>query len=54
MEIDNTNALRDNKKLLSYKIHSLANTNTMFKNTLDECLNKPKSKLFSNKHQLPK
>ena len=50
MKIHNTNALRGNKKSLSYKIHSLANTNTMFKNTFDECSNKPKSKLFSNSH----
>ena len=50
MEIHNTNALRGNKKPLSYKIHSLDNTNTMFKNTLEEYSNKPKSKLFSNRH----
>ena len=50
MKIHNTNALRGNRKSLSYNRHSLANTNTMFKNTLDECSNKPKSKLFSNGH----
>ena len=45
-KIHNTNAFRGNQKSLSYKIHSLANTNTMFKNTLDECSNNQRVNCF--------